>query len=99
MFSHCESKVGVGKSTTAVNLGACLAEAGKRVLLVGSPGQRHKWSGVEKAAGWCMYDVLIEGRDIEEVILPTEVSGLGWRRTLELAGAEIGWCPPCPGIG
>ncbi len=47
--------------------------------------------GIEKRQlEGCMYDVLIEGRDIEEVILPTEVSGLEVApATLELAGAEI----------
>jgi len=86
-------KGGVGKSTTAVNLGACLAEAGRRVLLVDVDPQGNATSGVgieKRQLEGCMYDVLIEGRDIEEVILPTEVSGLEVApATLELAGAEI----------
>ncbi len=86
-------KGGVGKRTTAVNLGACLAEAGRRVLLVDVDPQGNATSGVgieKRQLEGCMYDVLIEGRDIEEVILPTEVSGLEVApATLELAGAEI----------
>jgi chromosome partitioning protein len=58
-------KGGVGKSTTAVNLGACLGELGKQVLLVDIDPQGNASSGVgvqKNVAQGCMYDVLIEGR-------------------------------------
>ena len=86
-------KGGVGKSTTAVNLGACLGELGKRVLLVDIDPQGNASSGVgveKNDVQGCMYDVLIEGRSMEEVIQPTAISGLDVApATLELAGAEI----------
>lgn len=86
-------KGGVGKSTTAVNLGACLSELGKRVLLVDIDPQGNASSGVgvEKSGlQGCMYDVLIERRAMEEVIRSTAITGLDVApATLELAGAEI----------
>lgn len=86
-------KGGVGKSTTAVNLGACLGELGKRVLLVDIDPQGNASSGVgvqKSVAQGCMYDVLIEGRPMGEVIQSTAVAGLDVApATLELAGAEI----------
>ena len=86
-------KGGVGKSTTAVNLGACLSELGKRVLLVDIDPQGNASSGVgvEKSGlQGCMYDVLIERRAMEEVIRSTAIAGLDVApATLELAGAEI----------
>ncbi|NMB12436.1 MAG: ParA family protein [Firmicutes bacterium] len=86
-------KGGVGKSTTAVNLGACLSELDKQVLLVDIDPQGNASSGVgvEKSGiEACMYDVLIERRAMEEVIRPTVIAGLDVApATLELAGAEI----------
>lgn len=86
-------KGGVGKSTTAVNLGACLGELGKHVLLVDIDPQGNASSGVgvqKNVPQGCMYDVLIEGRAMGEVIQATAIAGLDVApATLELAGAEI----------
>lgn len=86
-------KGGVGKSTTAVNLGAYLAAAGCRVLLIDIDPQGNATSGVgiDKASlQRCVYDVLMEEVGIADVIRDTEVEGLKVApATIELAGAEI----------
>lgn len=70
-----------------------MAELGKRVLLVDIDPQGNASSGVgvlKNQVEGCMYDVLIEGRPIEEVIQSTAIPGLDVAAaTLELAGAEI----------
>lgn len=90
-------KGGVGKSTTAVNLGAYLAAAGRRVLLVDLDPQGNASSGVGVEKGnveRCMYHVLIDGTPIDEVILDTEVAELRVApATIQLAGAEIELVP------
>lgn len=86
-------KGGVGKSTTAVNLGAYLALAGKRVLLtdIDPQGNASSGVGVNKASvAKSMYSVLIEGEKIDRIIQGTAIDGLEVApATIELAGAEI----------
>lgn len=86
-------KGGTAKTTTAVNLGAYLAMAGRRVLLVDMDPQGNATSGtgIEKRnVDACIYRVLIEEIPMAQVILPSGVEGMEVvPATLNLAGAEI----------
>ncbi|EFM10977.1 cobyrinic acid ac-diamide synthase [Paenibacillus curdlanolyticus YK9] len=86
-------KGGVGKTTTSVNLGACLASLGKRVLLVDIDPQGNTTSGIgiNKAdVENCIYDILINDVHPRDAIVPTNIPGLNViPATIQLAGAEI----------
>lgn len=93
MFAVVNQKGGVGKTTTAVNLAACVAAAGRRSLLVDIDPQGNATSGVgvvKSAVDQCIYDVLINDVPIEQVIVHTETPGLYLAPAkIDLAGAEI----------
>lgn len=86
-------KGGVGKTTTAVNLGACLNELGKRVLIVDTDAQGNATSGIGISKGDIqhdIYDVLVNGMGLEGVVMPTSRPHLDVvPATLQLSGAEI----------
>jgi chromosome partitioning protein len=86
-------KGGVGKSTTAVSLGAALAEMGRRVLVVDLDPQGNASTGLgirHDARRVTVYDVLASDAPIMEAVVQTPVPNLfGVPSTIDLAGAEI----------
>lgn len=97
IIAVANQKGGVGKTTTAVNLSACLAEAGKRVLLVDIDPQGNATSGLgidRKKVPTSVYDLLIEDAPLADVVVPSRVEGLSVvAATIDLAGAEIELVP------
>jgi len=86
-------KGGVGKSTTAVSLGAALADLGYRILVVDLDPQGNASTGMgirHEARGVTVYDVVLSEAPVESAIVPTSVKHLdAVPSTIDLAGAEI----------
>ena len=86
-------KGGVGKSTTAVNLGAALAVYGHRVLVVDTDPQGNTTTGfgIDKTAlSRDVYNVLMQEAVVDDVVVKTEIDNLLLvPATINLAGAEI----------
>ena len=85
-------KGGVGKTTTAVNLGAALAEIGHRILIIDLDPQANATSsfGLQAVEQTSLYEPLLGGASITERIFPTEREALFIVPSdLDLAGAEV----------
>lgn len=85
-------KGGVGKTTTAVNLGCALALRGQRILLVDLDPQGNATSsfGLQELEGESLYGPLLGEASIIEKVLPTRLEGMFIvPADLDLAGAEI----------
>ena len=95
VLSIANQKGGVGKTTTAINLGASLALADQRVLMIDMDPQANLTSGVglkgQSAPGGTIYEALTsDGIDPGAVVMPTSVSGLSIiPADRNLTGAEI----------
>ncbi len=92
VLAIANQKGGVGKTTTAVNLAACLAEAGRRILLVDLDPQANATSGLgfRKEPGKSLYRALVGQAPAAEFVQPTAVERLHLIPSeIDLAGCEI----------
>ncbi len=93
VIAIANQKGGVGKTTTAVNLSACLGKRGKKTLLIDIDPQGNTTSGLgvdPRGVEQSVYDCIINDTPMEEVIIKTEFENL-WicPANINLAGAEL----------
>ncbi len=97
IIAVANQKGGVGKTTTTINVGACLAELGQRTLIIDLDPQGNASTGLgieNRGLETSMYHVLMHEVPLENCIEPTDVKGLFVApASLDLAGAEIELVP------
>lgn len=97
VIAIANQKGGVGKTTSTINIGACLAELGHRTLIVDLDPQANASTGLgidPRSLDHGMYDVILRDMPLEDCIEPTAVKNLFLApSSLDLAGAEIELVP------
>ena len=92
VYAIANQKGGVGKTTTAVNVSACVAEAGYKTLLIDADPQANATVGfgLPRTSAPGLYDVLVGDSTAEQAIAETAIAGLGLLPAgAGLAGANV----------
>ncbi|MDD4067022.1 MAG: AAA family ATPase [Clostridia bacterium] len=92
VIAIANQKGGVGKTTTSVNLSACLAQQGKKVLILDIDPQGNATSGLgaNKQVPKSVYDVIINDENIDDILQDTDIKSLYvCPSNINLAGAEV----------